>query len=67
MKNKIFKYIISITKDKSEIKDVAQKVKNLYVNDEQMESYIKLIKKDNLPNKFTLNGINVALDLEKNG
>ena len=45
-------FTFSITKDKSEIKDVAQKVKNLYVNDEQMESYIKLIKKDKKSGKI---------------
>lgn len=49
-------FSFSITKDESEIKEVAQKVKHLVVNDEQLESYIKLIKKDKKSNKIvTLN------------
>ena len=39
-------FTFSITQDESEIKEVAKKVKNLYVNNEQMETYIKLVKKD---------------------
>lgn len=49
-------FSFSITKDESEIKEVAQKVKHLVVNDEQLESYIKLVKKDLKSNKIvTLN------------
>lgn len=49
-------FSFSITKDESEIKEVAQKVKHLVVNDEQLESYIKLVKKDKKSNKIvTLN------------
>lgn len=49
-------FSFSITKDESEIQDVAQKVKHLVVNDEQLESYIKLVKKDLKSNKIvTLN------------
>ena len=39
-----FKFTIS--KDKSEISEVAQKVKLLVVNNEQTEAYIRLVKKD---------------------
>lgn len=39
-------FSFSITQDESEIQEVAKKVKHLYVNDEQIESYIKLVKKD---------------------
>ena len=39
-------FTFTISKDESEISEVAQKVKDLFVNDEQMETYIKLIKKD---------------------
>lgn len=49
-------FSFSITKDESEIQDVAQKVKHLVVNDEQLESYIKLVKKDFKSDKIvTLN------------
>ena len=49
-------FTFSITKDESEIQEVAQKVKHLVVNDEQLESYIKLVKKDLKSNKIvTLN------------
>ena len=39
-------FTFTISKDTSEISEVAQKVKDLYVNNEQMETYIKLVKKD---------------------
>ncbi len=39
-------FTFSITKDESEVKELAKKVKHLYVNNEQMEAYIKLMKKD---------------------
>ena len=49
-------FSFSITKDESEIQEIAQKVKHLVVNDEQLESYIKLVKKDLKSNKIvTLN------------
>ena len=35
-----------ITQDESEISEIAKKVKTIVANDEQMETYIKLIKKD---------------------
>lgn len=39
-------FIFSISEDESEVKELAKKVKHLYVNNEQMEAYIKLMKKD---------------------
>ena len=39
-------FTFSITDDETEIKDVAKKVKNIVVNNEQLETYIKLVKKD---------------------
>lgn len=39
-------FYFSITDDESEISDVAKKTKHIVVNNEQLESYIKLIKKD---------------------
>lgn len=45
-------FTFSVTKDESEVKEVAQKVIHLMVNDEQHESYIKLVKKDTKTNKI---------------
>ena len=39
-------FYFSITDDESEISDVAKKTKHIVVNNEQLEAYIKLIKKD---------------------
>ena len=39
-------FTFSITNDESEIKEIAKKTKHLVVNNEQLETYIKLIKKD---------------------
>ena len=39
-------FTFTISQDESEIKDIAQKVKDIFVNDEQMETYIRLVKKD---------------------
>ena len=39
-------FTFSITQDESEVAEIAQKVKHLVVNNEQLEAYIKLIKKD---------------------
>ena len=44
-------FTFSITEDESEIQDVAKKVKDIVVNDEQQETYIKLIKKDKTSGK----------------
>lgn len=44
-------FIFSITDDETEIQDVAKKVKHIVVNNEQQETYIKLVKKDLKTNK----------------
>ena len=49
-------FTFSITDDESEIKEIAKKTKHIVVNNEQLETYIKLIKKDLKTNKpVTLN------------
>ena len=44
-------FTFSITDDESEITDIAKKVKDIVVNNEQLETYIKLIKKDKTTGK----------------
>ena len=44
-------FTFSITEDESEVKEVAKKVKHLDVNNEQLETYLKIIKKDLTSNK----------------
>ncbi len=44
-------FTFSITQDESEIQDIAKKVKDIVVNNEQLETYIKLIKKDKTSGK----------------
>ena len=39
-------FLFTISEDESEVEDIAKKVKHIVVNNEQMESYVKLIKKD---------------------
>lgn len=39
-------FYFSITQAESEIEEIAKKVKDIYINNEQLETYIKLIKKD---------------------
>ena len=39
-------FTFSITDDESEIEDIAKKMKNIVINNEQLEAYIKLVKKD---------------------
>ena len=39
-------FTFSITQDESEVEEIAKKVKHLVVNNEQLETYIKLIKQD---------------------
>ncbi len=49
-------FTYSITDDESEIQEIAKKTKHIVVNNEQLETYIKLIKKDLKTNKpVTLN------------
>lgn len=44
-------FTFSITEDESEIEEIAQKVKHLVVNNEQLETYLKIVKKDLKTNK----------------
>ena len=39
-------FSFTISEDESEVIEIAKKVKHLYVNNEPMEAYIKLVKKD---------------------
>ena len=49
-------FTFSITEDESEVVEIAKKTKHIVVNNEQLETYIKLIKKDLKTNKpVTLN------------
>ena len=49
-------FTFSITEDESEVEEIAKKTKNIVVNNEQLETYIKLIKKDkNTGELVTLN------------
>ena len=45
-------FTFSITQDDSEIKDNSKKILRLVVNNEQLESYIKLVKKDKTTGKI---------------
>ena len=49
-------FTFSITQDESEIHETSKKVKDIVVNDEQLETYIRLIKRD------TKTGKNVSLN-----
>lgn len=49
-------FTFSITQDESEVEEIAQKMKNININNEQLEAYIKLVKKDKDTGKIvTLN------------
>ena len=39
-------FYFSITQDESEVKEISQKIKHIVVNNEQLETYIKLVKQD---------------------
>ena len=59
-------FIFSITDDESEIKEIAKKTKHLVVNNEQLETYIKLIKKDLKTGKLvTLNSTTFEIKATK--
>lgn len=59
-------FTFSITDDESEIKEVAKKTKHLVVNNEQIETYIKLIKKDLKTDKLvTLNSTTFEIKATK--
>ena len=49
-------FYFTISKDESEVTEVAQKVKDIIINNEQLETYVKLVKKDKDTGKIvTLN------------
>ena len=59
-------FTFTISKDTSEIQEVSQKVKDLFVNNEQMETYIKLVKKDaDSGKKVTLNSATFQIKATK--
>ena len=59
-------FTFSITDDESEIKEIAKKIKHLVVNNEQLETYIKLIKKDLKKGKLvTLNSTTFEIKATK--
>ena len=59
-------FTFSITDDESEIKEIAKKTKHLVVNNEQLETYIKLIKKDLKTGKLvTLNSTTFEIKAAK--
>ncbi len=59
-------FTFSITDDETEIKEIAKKTKHLVVNNEQLETYIKLIKKDLKTGKLvTLNSTTFQIKATK--
>lgn len=59
-------FTFSITDDETEIKEIAKKTKHLVVNNEQLETYIKLIKKDKKTEKLvTLNSTTFEIKATK--
>ena len=49
-------FMFSVSEDESEVEEIAKKIKHIVVNNEQLETYIKLIKKDQKTGKcVTLN------------
>lgn len=59
-------FTFTISEDESEVVEIAKKVKHLYVNNEQMETYIKLVKKDKDSGKIvTLNSATFQIKATK--
>lgn len=59
-------FTFSITDDETQIKEIAKKTKHLVVNNEQLEAYIKLVKKDVKTDKFvTLNSTTFQIKATK--
>ena len=59
-------FTFSITNDETQIKDIAKKTKHIVVNNEQLETYIKLIKKDQKTGKLvTLNSTTFEIKATK--
>ena len=44
--NKKIKRMVQMQEEKTEIKEIPKKTKHIVVNNEQLESYIKIVKKD---------------------
>ena len=60
-------FTFSITEDESEVVEIAKKTKHIVVNNEQLETYIKLIKKDLKTNKpVTLNSTTFEIKATEN-
>lgn len=47
-------FYFSITEDKDEITEIEKRIKHIFINDEQLETYIKLIKKDKNTEKIVI-------------
>lgn len=59
-------FTFSITNDETEINEIAKKTKHLVVNNEQLETYIKLVKKDkNTEKNVTLNSTTFEIKATK--
>lgn len=59
-------FTFSITEDESEVEEIAKKTKHIIVNNEQLETYIKLIKKDQNTGKLvTLNSTTFEIKATK--
>ena len=59
-------FTFSITEDESEVEEIAKKTKHIVVNNEQLETYIKLIKKDQNTGKLvTLNSTTFEIKATK--
>ena len=59
-------FTFSISQDESEITDIAKKVKDIFINNEQLETYIKLVKKDLKTEKIvTLNNATFQIKATK--
>ena len=59
-------FTFSITEDESEVEEIAKKAKHIVVNNEQLETYIKLIKKDKNTGKLvTLNSTTFEIKATK--
>ena len=59
-------FTFSITDDETEINEIAKKTKHLVVNNEQLETYIKLVKKDkNTEKNVTLNSTTFEIKATK--
>lgn len=59
-------FYFTISKDESEVTEIAQKVKDIFINNEQLETYVKLVKKDKDTGKIvTLNSATFQIKATK--